>query len=199
MYHGKYRKTKQHKTSPFILLASLVLLLTMSVLGTMAYLTDAETPIENKFTPTKVPNSVVETINGGVKSDVKIKNNGNTDAYVRAAVVVNWADGNGNVWGQPPKDSHYTLTFATGTGWEKGKDGYYYYITGSIAPNAETGVLISEAKLNAGVTPPTGYSLSVEIMGQTVQAKGVTGTSAVPVVQTLWPVTVNDNGSLALK
>ncbi len=203
MYHGKYTKRKISMKRKLFLLASLVMLMTASVFGTMAFLNVNTQGIQNVFTTSGVPNQVTETLEGNTKKDVRIQNAGDTDAYVRAKIIVTWgtskSDDTGDVWGVlPAAGKDYTISFPENTGWEIGSDGYYYYTAGPIAPTEATGILFTDCKVIDAAVIPEGYQLSVEIMGQTVQAKGITDTQGVPVVGTIWPVTVNNDGSLSL-
>ena len=161
------------------LVASLVLLLTVTVGGTLAYLLAVSPAVENKFTPSWVTTDVDETISATEKTNVTIKNTGNTDAYIRAAVVVTWQNANGDVYGQKPiAGTDYDITYVTGTigtkdCWVEGSDGYYYY-TSPVARDASTGILIQSC--TAKETAPEGYNLCVEILGsgiQSVPAKAV--------------------------
>lgn len=165
-----------------IIITSLALLLLVAVGTTLAYIFTKTEPVENTFKPSKVSCAVVEngsaTENAGNivtistnKTDVRIKNTGDTDAYIRVAVVVNWASEDGTkVWAtKPVLNTDYTITYATGTGWEPGADGYYYY-TESVAPGTLTNILISQAdKLQTA--PPEGYYLSIEIVASAIQSK----------------------------
>ena len=84
----------------FLAVAMIVLLLTASVGGTAAFLTDGTDEVANVFTPADVTSEVVEPYwqDGNiVKSNVTIRNTGNIDVYMRAAIVVTWQDANGNV------------------------------------------------------------------------------------------------------
>ena len=73
-------------------LASVVLVLTMTVGATVAYLIDQSGPVTNIFTPSEVTSEVEEEFPDpyNVKQNVKIKNTGDAPAYIRAAVVFNW-------------------------------------------------------------------------------------------------------------
>ncbi len=203
MYSGKYSKRPKKRMSRlFILLASLVLLVNVSIFNTIAFLSTGTGKVENTFRPASVPNEVEENIENGVKTNVKIKNTGDTDAYIRAAVIITWADGDGNISGTlPVAEKDYSITWGD-NGWEKRTDPdtnmtYYYYTAGPVAPGGVTPVLISECKLADGAAVPDGYMLSVEIMGQSIQADG-TDSKGNPPVTINWPVTVNENGSLTL-
>lgn len=171
----------QHKS--IALLVSLALLLTISIAGTMAYLVDKSEPVTNTFQPVSVPPTVEEDFNGDTKSNVKIRNNGNIPAYIRAQIVVNWvsvdADGKvtGIYGGAVPKGS-YTMTINT-TDWTEA--GGFYYHKGAIAADPDgdgnktgglTSILINEAKpLKTLTVGDTTYQLSVEILAQSIQAE----------------------------
>ena len=83
-------------------------------------------------------------------------------AYIRAAVVVNWQDSEGNLWAIPPKASDYTITASDCTQ----LDGYYYY-NGTCARNQGFPITV---QLAAGATPPSGYTLHVQILAESIQS-----------------------------
>lgn len=182
MYQGK-RMKKSKKT--MTLLASLVLVLGIVVAGTVAFLVTNTNPVVNTFTPSRVPNKVVETFDGNVKSDVKIKNEGDISAYIRVAVIANWVkkneQGGYDVYGeQPVLGRDYTISPETiGNGWVKSGD--YYYYTQSVPKGETTAVLFDSIAPVEGKTP-AGYSLSIEILSQTIQADGVDANGEKPVV-----------------
>lgn len=175
MYRGKHeKKLKQNWGKSVALLVSLVLLVGVAVGGTLAYLVTNTDPIENQFTPSKVTTTVEEKLDGNVKKNVKIKNTGDTEAWIRAAVVITWQDANGNVYGsvQPVAgtDKDYTITYDLSNGWVKGDDGFYYW-TKPVAPNDLTGELITKCEPKSPSTAPEGYALTVEIIGSGIQSK----------------------------
>lgn len=179
-----------------MLITSVALLLLVAVGTTLAYIFTKTEPVENKFNPSKVSCAVVEaggnpvaagTHNTGTeKKDVQIKNTGDTDAYIRVAVVVNWMSADGTkVWAtKPVEGTDYSITYATGTGWEKGSDGYWYYTQSVPATDGSnlTGILIENATqlLDKGPvgTDNTQYYLSIEIVASAIQAEGMGATSA---------------------
>lgn len=189
-----------------LLTMSTALLLLVAVGATLAYVFTRTDPVENTFKPSRVACAVVE--NGDThentnhivkisttKTNVMIKNTGDTDAYIRVAVVVNWMSENGSrVWATKPTSSDYTINFADNTGWTKDSDGYYYYK--EAVPRGElTSILISSASQNAGVSAPVGtdgtqYHLSVEIVASAIQAKGIDAASA----QEAWVKAQRQNG-----
>ena len=167
MRKGKrFRKTK--KTA--MLLVSLIMVLTVAVGGSLAYLVTKTDPVENSFTVEQIPIKVEETFNGKKKEDVKIKHLGGEngrDAYVRAAIVVNWVDSSGNVCAQAPKEG-VDYEIQMGKDWKK-VDGYWYY-NDKLEAKAATTNLIETCRQKA---LNSGYQLSVEILAQSIQADGV--------------------------
>ena len=164
--NGK-RVLKTNRKAPVALVAILVLLC-CAVAGTVAFLIDSTGPVTNTFTPASVTTQVEEEFNGTTKSDVKIKNTGNTDAFIRAAIVVNWADQDGNVYPVgPAAGTDYSI--GIGTGWTARNDGYYYYNT-SVAETASTTVLINTCE-PTGVCPGgEQYKLQVTILADAIQS-----------------------------
>ena len=187
---------KKRSKKSLILLVSVLMLAFVSVSGVLAYLTARTEPVENTFTPSAVTTAVTEYFDGEVKSNVKIQNTGDTEAYIRAAVVVTWQDAEGNVYGKAPvAGTDYAITFDFGAGWVKSSDGFYYWNM-PVAPGAFTGVLISECSVLAAA-PADGYTLHVEILGSGIQSKPA------DVVTTEWASgvqSVSENGgALSIK
>lgn len=185
------RKLLAGKTPKVILLVvSLLLVMVLSIGGTLAWLTAETKPVVNTFTPGEVTTTVVEDLNSGVKNNVQIKNDVNSvDAYIRAMVVVTWQDNDGNVYGTAPKEGmDYTITWsgtAENGGWFNGTDGYYYHKT-PVKPEGSTSILFTNCKVNDGVTPPEGYHLCVEVISSAIQAEPDTA------VKEAWGITVVD-------
>ena len=156
------------KRKAIITAAALVLLLCAAVGGTLAWMTAQTDPVTNTFEAGKVTTYVNETFNGQTKTNVTVQNTGSIKAYIRAAIVVNWADASGNVCGVAPvENTDYSIDLYNG-GWER--IGNYYYCTSVIEPGNSTPVLIEECKLKDDVTPPTGYNLQVTILAEGIQA-----------------------------
>lgn len=105
MYQGKYNQQHQQRRKrrrklnnrALILLASLVLIVGMAAGGTVAWLITNTGAVQNTMVPAKVPISITETVSGTTKNSVVVTNNGNTDAYIRVAIVANAVDKDGNV------------------------------------------------------------------------------------------------------
>lgn len=163
-------------TKKTITLTSIALLLLITVGTTLALIFTSTGDVENTFKPSRVACAVVEGNNsavegdivdtGTVKEDVKIQNTGDTDAFIRVAVVVNWMSADGRVWATAPKlGTDYSIEFASG--WKQGADEYWYY-TKSVAPTLLTDTLITKAEQKT--VAPDGYYLSIEIVASAIQS-----------------------------
>ena len=176
---------KKYISKKIILFASVALLLSVSIGTTLAYVFTNSGPIKNIFKPSTVSCAVVEnggdpvsgavTLTGKLKENVNMKNTGDKDAYIRVAVVVNWASEDGSkIWAQKPViGSDYRITYNLSNGWIDGGDGFFYY-SKAVSPGSSTSVLIKNAGLESGVTAPTGtdstqYYFSIEIVASAIQ------------------------------
>jgi hypothetical protein len=145
--------------------AMAILILTVAVGGTIAYLVTSDGPITNTFTPSKVTCDVNEEFTDKTtKKNVKIKNTGDTDAYIRVKVVGNWCrtENGKEVVIEPWTDD---IKYNSGNGWVKHTDGYHYY-TLLVAPEELT------ANLFDSYTPETksdGTHLVLNIVCQAVR------------------------------
>ena len=173
MYQAKYqaegarRSTRRNKKAWLLLIAVAAMLLAV-VGGTVAYLVTRTNSKVNTFTPSKVACAVEETFKNNVKSDVQVKNTGDTEAYLRAVVLVTWQDASGNVLGTAPvAGQDYSITMPGSTKWAQA-DGFWYY-SEAVAPGASTEALIGECRpLKAA--PQAGYTLHVEIVASAIQS-----------------------------
>lgn len=214
MYRGKYEKRKRLKSRSVLIAACLILTAILGALGTVAILLDQTNPVTNEFNLSQLPNEVVEEFDGEVKKNVAIQNTSedNKAAYIRAAVIVNWAkvdaDGNytGDVYGTVPvAGTDYTISWLDGAGkedavagagetpitagdWIEGTDGYYYF-TMPVAAGAQTQYLFTDCQplidAETGLTPNqpgAEYVLSVTIAGQSIQADGTDDAGNRPVI-----------------
>ena len=200
------KKPAEHCTSPRRGRAIKKRLLTVSIIAialcivsciTLAYVATETDALKNIFSPSQVASEVIEDIFDGVtKSNVRIKNVGNTTAYMRAAVVVTWMseDGSSVAAAVPEDGTDYSITFNDGANspWEKSSDGFWYYTT-PVEPTLETEQLIVSC---SGLTePPAGFYLSVEITASAIQS------SPANVVKSNWDSGVSDvaDGVLVVK
>ena len=166
-----------------VLIASGILILAMAVGGVLAYLVAKTAPVTNDFTPAEVSCEVVETFEENIKRDVKIQNTGNTDAFLRTVVVVNWVSesGNGKILSTAPVEGvDYQVTWGSDS-WVQGTDGFWYF-TKPVAPQDLTANLIDTASLNSEA--PEGYQLHIRILASAIQS------SPEYVVEQAWNVSV---------
>lgn len=166
---------KRMKKKSLLLVAGIVLMLTIAIGGTIAYIVTNTQPVVNTFTPGGVPIEINEKFDGTTKSDVTIKNKGNVPAYIRAEIIVTWKNADGDVyWKKPVLGTDYNLSLNQGLNvgqWDLQSDDYYYY-RGIVEARASTNPLIISCT-RTDSTPPDGYSLSVEIIAESIQAEGM--------------------------
>ena len=164
----------------------LSLLLVAGAVGvTLAYITERTQDEQNTFTPVTVDSAPVATEIGGMA----VQNIGDTTAYLRAAVLVNWVavDEEGNATDRYHTESplagvHYSISYDTTDAWQKGNDGFWYYQTPVEAGAITSDLVTFVTRLTEA---PDGYALSVEIVTTGIQA-----TPPAAVVQA-WNVTLN--------
>lgn len=165
----KHERAAARKRKHVAIALTVALVGVLLVGGTIAYLTDVTAPVVNTFTAGNGGLTITEDIKSepGVKKNVTITNTGNVDAYIRAQIVANWIDKDGNVYATPPEESDYDLVI--GDGWQRDEVGHYYY-KGIVKQNETTSDLIESCKLKDGITAPEGYYLSINILAQSIQA-----------------------------
>lgn len=171
-----------------LLLAALVVIAMGVVGGTVAYLVTNTTPVVNTFEPGYVKCVINEDFNDGdtVKENVTVTNTGNVDAFIRAAIIVTWKSGNDIVATVPENDIDYKITgLENNTKWTKVGD--YYYYNKKVSPGEKTSNLFDSCE----VLTDNGYTLSVEILADAIQAEPER------VVEENWHVTIR-NGIVAV-
>ena len=164
-----------------ILLLTLVLLIGSGIGMTVGFLSTKTEPVQNDFTYGKVSCEVLETFgkdnNRYIKRDVRIKNTGNTSAYIRVLLVFTWKDENGNVYVNKPQiNKDYQINPDISNGWSIYQNSigtFSYYYKYPVAAGDETPNLIDSLSQIPGVVGPENgkYALSVEIVADAVQAE----------------------------
>lgn len=175
----KRRHTKRRTT-----LLSVLLILSLAVGGTLAYIVDRTNHVNNTF----VPAYVTCTVNANANDTFDVTNTGNIDAYIRAAIAVNWMDSAGNVRGIAPTTAEYELDVNSDDWWQDTATGYYYYKY-RVASRDVTKDLVEDYGITPGTNVPAGYELCVEVVAEAIQADGDTDTGAVPAYQDAWRIT----------
>ena len=157
----------------FILIISILLILTAAVGGTVAFLTTQTPAVENRFESGRVTCEVVEEFKNGdaTKKYVAIKNTGNTVKDNK--VVAPW-----------------TFNETIGSGWKKGSDGYYYH-KAPVAAEGKTSNLFDS--YTAPSDGPKGSHLEMTIICQAIQSEPASA------VEEAWDVTVGSNGQISPK
>lgn len=144
------------------------LLLVCSANGALAWITTNTDETQNLFEPGSVTCEVVEsgwTEGNTAKSSICVNNTGNTDAYIRVAIVGNWCDASGNIV------APWTDTVSAASGWTK--SGGFYYYESAVSPNSSTGELLG-SEISGSPVPtglPEGSHLVVDVLAQAIQSE----------------------------
>lgn len=115
---------------------------------------------------------------GDKKSNLVIKNTGNVNCYIRAAIVANWVDASGNIVA-PWDSSQGTFSGLPGNGWVLGSDGFWYF-TGAVAAGSAT-----PTALFTTYTVPT-VPAGADHLVMTIAAQGVRYDSSKTGVTAAW-------------
>lgn len=197
MYKGKYEdKHREEAAAPanektlrtgrvMAIVMATVLLLALAIGGTVAWLSTQDTPITNTFTPSQVACKVQEEFNGTVKSNVNVKNTGDTKAFIRVKLVTYRTNDAGDHIGGIAEIPGFT----PGAGWVKHGD--YYYYTKPVAPDqAPENALIDRIPLNESYEDADGGHQSIDVMAEAIQS--------VPdaAVKEAWALSIDTNGNL---
>lgn len=171
------------------LILSLCLIFALTVGTTVALLVAHTNAVTNTFTAAKSKITIEETTDDGIKSEIRVKNEGTATSYVRVKLVLNWVSEDGKVvsGGSLP-----TVTLNDDGSWFE-KDGIYYYKT-PVGPkdsdNNMTANLLKDPITEPTDGKPAGCHLEVTVLAESIQAapsKAVTES---------WHVGVDSNGHL---
>lgn len=116
------KKRKLHVKRFVIGIMLPVFLLTTAI--TLAFMFKTSDKMKNAFLPAQVACAVEEVFDGEKKSAIKIRNTGNTSAYLRLRLVSHWVDADGAIVGLPSEMPEISYDE---THWTKGADEVYYY------------------------------------------------------------------------
>ena len=177
MYKGKYEdKHREEAAAPAnektlrtgrvtAIVMATVLLLALAIGGTVAWLSTNDTPITNTFTPSKVACEVQEEFDGKVKTDVNVKNTGDTKAFIRVKLVTYRTNDAGDHIGGtatlPP--------FTRGVNWVE-YDGYYYYTLPVKAGDKPATNLTDSMTLKGNYDDADGGRQAIDVMAEAIQS-----------------------------
>lgn len=117
-----------------------------------------------------------------------VTNTGDTEVYVRAAMVVVWEDDDGGIYAKrQPGGTDYVMT-VNEDDWFLGDDGYYYY-RDPVAVGETTRALVWDISAN-GAGAPEGYTLSVKVAASAIQSEPTKAAAD------RWGVSVKRDGTL---
>ena len=191
MYQGRFenatpkRRPRRGTKRLTTLLLSGLLLVTLIVGGTVAYLVTQVTPVTNTFTPSHVTCAVTESFNGTVKSNVNVTNTGDTDAYIRVKLVTYRV----NKDGQHIGGTATVPPFTPGEKWVP-YGGYYYY-TLPVAPGQHPAYdLIHSIQLKGNYDDADGGKQAIDVMAEAIQS------APAEAIGKSWGVTISE-GSVA--
>lgn len=160
---------------------AIILVVVMAIGGTVALLMDSTNSVTNKFAPASSGIKIEEELKENYKTEIAVKNTGDTGTYIRVSLVANYYDENGNITGGAAVPN-FTLNSEK---WFLGNDGYYYYKQPVAAGDVTDNLLASESKMQLE------DNMQVTVLAQSIQA------SPTSVVHDKWGVTVNSDGTLA--
>lgn len=166
--YARKRTSKRSGSRLAAMTVSTVLLLALTIGGTVAWLTSKTNDITNTFTPSKVMCAVSEIFDEdtGVKSNVNVTNVGDTDAFIRVKLVTYRTNAEGQHIGGVAE----VPEFVPGDGWVKYGD--YYYYTKPVAPNEKPeSDLISRIQLESVYTDADGGYQAMDVMAEAIQSE----------------------------
>ena len=183
--HRKLRK-------PVKVILSFLLIFTVTVGGTLAYLSTQTNDVVNIFTPSYVSCGVTEDFNSGItKKNVNVTNTSDIEAYIRVKLVTYRVNRkNEQIGGLATIPA-----FIPGTGWVyNSSDGFYYYTLPVAAGETPITNLIDDSgiELEDDYDDADGGKQVIEVMAEAIQSKPNAA------VEQAWKVTVDDNGNLAI-
>ena len=193
MYQGRFenatpkRRPRRGTKRLSTLLLSVILVVTIAVGGTVAYLVTQDKPITNTFTPSHVTCRVDENFDGKTKTNVNVTNTGDTEAYIRVKLVTYRVNGaNQHIGGTAT-----IPTFDPGANWVKHNDGYYYYTLPVKPGEHPTSDLISSITLDGAYTDADGGKQVIEVMAEAIQS------APAEAIGESWRVTISEGSVTA--
>lgn len=171
--HAAPRKWRINKIAAMA--AAIVVVMLVSIGGTLAWSAHQSDPVQNTFTPGTADIDIHEKVENDVKEKVAVHNQGKSPVYVRVAVVINCLDENDNIiFGEAPG---FELNEKN---WTQLNDGYYYY-NGILAPGDSTANLLNKPFSLV----KDGQKYEMDVLAEAIQAGGTTP-NGTPAVEDAW-------------
>lgn len=167
-----------------ILLITLSILIFLTISSSVSYLIK-KSSTSNEFTKGTIKIELNETFEkeNNTKKDINVKNIGNSDVFVKVAIIYNFINKDNQVLEEiPEKDIDYTIEFPDNSNWIE-KDGYYYYKK-ILKENETTENLINEIKQIKEYNDKT---LEIDVLAQAIQAQPTRA------VKDAWNIDIKNN------
>lgn len=185
LQHSQNEK-KRNLNKLQLLILSLLVVTTVTVGGTVAYLTTRTEPVINTFTPSTVSGEVTEEFNGKVKKNIQVKNTGDIAVYVRVKLVTYRVNEKNEHIGGVATIPDFTL----GTDWVK--HGEYYYYTVPVEPNHSSASLTDKNGIKLReYDDADGGKQVIEVMAEVIQSEPAEA------VGEAWGVTISEGSVTA--
>lgn len=163
---GKKRRRLFRKIRTGALILSTLLLVVLAIGSTVAWLSTKDKPITNTFTPSHVTCEVTENFNGTVKSNVNVRNTGDTEAYIRVKLVTYRTNDQGQHIGGTATIPNFKL----GKNWVE-YGGYYYYTLPVTAGEQPATNLTDSMTLTGSYNDADGGKQAIDVMAEAIQSK----------------------------
>ncbi len=159
-------KFKQNKKR-VILLIGIIAIVCAVVIPTMAWLIAKTDPLTNRFEQAVIACEVLEPAAEG--ESYQVKNTGDTEAYVRVAVVANWTNTDSEAGGivHTYWQENLSPTVTLSDNWQE-IDGYYYYkLPLAVGATVDFATIIADAS-----AAPEGYpDASIQLLAEAIQTQ----------------------------
>ena len=191
MKHAQGARKRRLKVA----LIALMTILCCGIGGTFSWLAVESQQITNLFDVGAVSSEIIEGSFSGIsKSNVSIKNTGNVEAYIRAAIVPSWENAEGDA--VPLHAGLDDMDISLGSdGWLL-SGGYYYFKT-PVGAGELTPVLIKSASVKeSSAGYQAGYKMNLTILCDAIQADG--GNEEKSAVEDAWGVRAGPDGTLMI-
>ena len=163
------RSEKKHILNKIqLLILSLLVVTTVTVGGTVAYLTTKSDSVVNTFEPSHVSCTVTEDFKDGkTKKDINVTNDSDINAYIRVKLVSYRVNSKGERIGGTTDIPRLEW----GNNWVHHTDGYYYY-TLPVEPHGHPATNLNQNDITLiEYTDVDGGKQVIEVMAEAIQSE----------------------------